>query len=149
MPRALGALSSSDFKHIIGARKPTQQLQNWYRNFNNSSWWKKGKRKQLRIVSIGMCSLPRRTSRFLGCLSTQVESLLPVRNAASQNEFSASREEIQSIFDNPILSWLLSTDTPTKHISAELVTIWLVPGSEHLASKFFWFGQRVRVRGAS
>ena len=56
---------------------------------------------------------------------------------ASQNKFLAMREEFQSIFDNPMLSWLFPIDTPTRHISAELVTIWLVLGSEHLASKLF------------
>ena len=36
-----------------------------------------------------------------------------------------------------MLSWLSPIVTPTKQISAELVTIWLVLGSEHLACKLF------------
>ena len=46
-------------------------------------------------------------------------------------------EEIQSVFDNPMLSWVFPTDTPTKQIKTELVTIWFVLGSEHQASKLF------------
>ena len=87
-----------------------------------------------------MCSLPRRTLVSLDALALQVEtSFFQCETSASQNEFSASREEIPLILDNPILFLLLSTDTPTKQISAELVISWLVPSTDHLAIKFlFW-----------
>ena len=82
----------------------------------------------------------------MDALALQVEtSFFQCETVASQNEFSASREEIQLILDNPILFWLLSTDTPTKQISAELATSWLVPSTEHLASKFLFLGKELEL----